>query len=325
MLRVLKKLLGGSRTVTNPEPDIFSLLTRRAWTKPAATRPPIAVAAATQVGRNLTEAPVPIWSLDDKEMRIDVAPLFERDPYPIPAESDRETYCTNDDAGFWLLGLRDYLKVKTAMERHGRPQAGQTPARFFDFGCASGRLLRHVVCQEEGVEVWGCDILQNNVDWVLKHLPPTIKIFRNTIYPSLPIPDATFDVITAFSVFTHIDMFEDLWLLELRRVLRPGGIAVITVHSERTWLRVRTHKTVLGDMLKCTAESGDFEVTPQLFEHPMPLDRLVLSWPGDNTYRRNTYHSMKYIEEQWGRWFTVCKIYDGGVDGFQDIVVLRRD
>jgi SAM-dependent methyltransferase len=307
------------------QPDIFSLLTRRAWTPPAATRPPIAVAAANQAGRHLTEAPVAMRTLDDQETRVDLVPLFARDPYPIPAESDREGYCGDDDAAFWVVGLRDYMKVKTAMERHGRQEGRQGPARFFDFGCASGRVLRHVACQTQGVEVWGCDILQQNVDWVIKHLPSSIRVFRNTIYPHLPIPDATFDVISAFSVFTHIDVFEDLWLLELRRVLRPGGIACVTVHSERSWLRVRTHKTVLGDMLKCRAESGDFEVNAQLFERPMPFDRIVLSWPGDNAYRRNVYHSLKYLNDRWGRWFTICKIYDGGEDGFQDIAVLRRD
>jgi SAM-dependent methyltransferase len=324
---VLKKLFGGSRTVTTTpdQPDIFSLLTRRGWTAPAATRPSIAVAAANKAGQNSTLAPIALRTLDDEEIRVDVVPFFARDPYPIPAESDRELYCKNDDAGFWISGLRDFLKVKTAMERHGRQNGLQTPGRFLDFGCASGRLLRHVACQTEGVEGWGCDILQTNVDWIIEHLPPTIRVFRNTIYPHLPVPDATFDAISAFSVFTHIDVFEDLWLLELRRVLRPGGIACITMHSERSWQRVQHHPTVLGDMLKCRAESGDFEVNQQLFERPMPFDRIVLSWPGENTYRRNVFHSMKYVNDRWGRWFTVCKIYDGGMDGFQDLVVLRRD
>src|SRR6185369_1736506 len=97
------------------------------------------------------------------------------------------------------------------------------------------------------------------------------------------------DAICAFSVFTHIDVFEDLWLLELRRILRPGGVACVTFHSERSWHRVghEKHVGVLEDMLKCRAETPGIELRADLFERPLPRDRVVLSWPGDDAYRRN--------------------------------------
>jgi hypothetical protein len=41
-------------------------------------------------------------------------------------------------------------------------------------------------------------------------------------------------MISAYSVFTHIEAMETTWLMELRRVLRKGGIAWITVHTEGT-------------------------------------------------------------------------------------------
>ena len=124
--------------------------------------------------------------------------------------------------------------------RAARGAGGPRPApRLLDFGCASGRVLRHVACQQDRAEPWGCDIARNNVEWISTHLPRSIRVFQNTIFPHLPVEDRFFDVICAFSVFTHIDDFEDLWLLELRRVLRPGGIAFLTIHSERSWLRVR--------------------------------------------------------------------------------------
>jgi hypothetical protein len=41
--------------------------------------------------------------------------------------------------------------------------------------------------------------------------------------------------VTAFSVFTHINEPEIAWLLELRRILKIGGIACNSVHDEATW------------------------------------------------------------------------------------------
>ena len=123
--------------MTNPEPpDIFSLLTRRAWTPPAATRPPISVAAADMVGRNITDAPVPIRNIDDEETRVDVVPFFARDPYPIPAESDREDGEQNpaDEAADLLepLDRRRRLFRRRARQRPHFGQAGDDARRLLD-------------------------------------------------------------------------------------------------------------------------------------------------------------------------------------------------
>ena len=60
----------------------------------------------------------------------------------------------------------------------------------------------------------------------------------NTAFPSLPLSDQYFDLVTAYSVFTHINETEISWLLELRRILKIGGIACITIHNDDFWLRM---------------------------------------------------------------------------------------
>ena len=66
-------------------------------------------------------------------------------------------------------------------------------------------------------------------------MPMGLRVFLNGFAPPLPLPDAHFDVVTAFSVFTHIDELDSPWLLELRRILKPGGLLDATIHDETTW------------------------------------------------------------------------------------------
>jgi SAM-dependent methyltransferase len=50
--------------------------------------------------------------------------------------------------------------------------------------------------------------------------------------PPLPFPAGTFGLAYAFSVFTHLPADQQRpWLLELVRVLRPGGYLVLSFHG----------------------------------------------------------------------------------------------
>ena len=58
---------------------------------------------------------------------------------------------------------------------------------------------------------------------------------QNHALPHLPIEDGSTALVYGFSVFTHIDEFETAWLAEIRRILRPGGVAYLTINSDDTW------------------------------------------------------------------------------------------
>ena len=70
--------------------------------------------------------------------------------------------------------------------------------------------------------------------WCQQHLSPPFKFATTTSFPHLPFEDGYFDLIQSFSVFTHICDLAEAWLLELRRILRPGGVLYLTVHDKHT-------------------------------------------------------------------------------------------
>lgn len=107
-------------------------------------------------------------------------------------------------------------------------------ARILDFGCGAARLMRWLLDVAEGCSIWGVDIRAEHIFWCQENLSPPFNFLVSTIHPHLPFEDRHFDLVYAGSVFTHIDDLADAWLLEVRRVLRPGGLFYVTVHDNRT-------------------------------------------------------------------------------------------
>jgi SAM-dependent methyltransferase len=99
--------------------------------------------------------------------------------------------------------------------------------RGLDFGCGAGRILRHAA-DEQGAEFWGCDTDPRSIDWLSQHLSPPLHLLRNAEWPPVALPDEYFDLIWAFSVFTHIMDPWSAWLVELHRMLKPDGRLIAT-------------------------------------------------------------------------------------------------
>jgi SAM-dependent methyltransferase len=229
-----------------------------------------------------------------------IAPLVQRDSYPIPDAADRENYMPESDAGYWLSGLGDCFKVMDAARG-----LGIEVHSVLDFGCASGRVARHFCIQCDIPEVWGTDVNARHIRWLSRYMPEAMKPVFNSSMPGLPLPDASIDVVCAFSVFTHIDLFETAWLAELRRILRPGGLCYLTVHNEDTWSALRG---VEGSnrLLKSMMDTGKFHL--EMLGQPMPGDRLVYRFSTTGPYRSQVFHSNEYLRRTWGRFFDVAAI-----------------
>lgn len=99
-----------------------------------------------------------------------------------------------------------------------------------DWGVGCGRILRHFL-EHGSRSIIGCDIDLVNVQWVKNNLTP--DVYHTHLDPPLPFNDNSFDVIFGHSIFTHLS-YEDQfkWLEELNRILRPNGVAVVTICGE---------------------------------------------------------------------------------------------
>ena len=119
--------------------------------------------------------------------------------------------------------LREGAAVRERIERLLPRDWSWAGKRVLDFGCGSARVLRQFLREAEQAEFWGSDIDAPSIAWVQANLSPPLRVFDNAFAPPLPLNDGYFDLVYATSVFTHIgDLWSD-WLLELHRILAPGG------------------------------------------------------------------------------------------------------
>jgi hypothetical protein len=126
-------------------------------------------------------------------------------------------------------------------------------------------------------------------------------------------------MICAGSVFTHISDLADTWLMELKRILRPGGRLYVTIHDNRTieivlssppghWL----HETSLRQQLLA------FEKETNFMESGFSMF-VVSRQPGD----AQVFHDIGFLRENWGRFLKILSIVPEAY-GYQTAVILSK-
>lgn len=173
--------------------------------------------------------------------------------------------------------------------------------RVLDFGCGVGRVLRHFGPEAEEAQFVGCDIDEPSIAWMQAHLSPPFETFVNGESPPLDQPNASFDLIYAISVFTHISDEWSGWLLDMHRLLKPDGLLIASVlgggmseaiAGER-WDPDRIGMNVLGRYRPWSAGGPSV---------------LISEW---------------WLRAHWGRIFEVVHYDPAWLPG-QDFVLLRR-
>ena len=110
-------------------------------------------------------------------------------------------------------------------------------------------------------------------------------------------------MVHSISVFTHLDAtFQDAWLAELKRVLKPGGLALFSVRSPM-------------DLATLPPPCATRWSERLLFRHD---DLVQCDFP---EFYHSAYHSPRYIEQHWGGFFAIVGRLPMGQ---QDLIVMTR-
>jgi SAM-dependent methyltransferase len=221
-------------------------------------------------------------------------------PLP-PARLRLRVAGTADPVWFLESGKETATTIANAFGRHGL--GIEAAGRLLDFGCGCGRVIRHWQ-RTDAVALEGCDRDADAVAWCREQLR-FAHFESHAPAPPLSYADASFGAVYAVSVFTHLpEQDQGPWAQELRRLLVPGGLLVLTTHGERYSGRLDP------------GERGAFE-----------SGRLVVRWPSAaGTNLCTTFHPERHIREVLADGFELLELAPGGAEGTpqQDLIVLRK-
>ncbi len=104
---------------------------------------------------------------------------------------------------------------------------------LLDWGCGPARVVRHMPSLlDADSSVYGTDYNGKTVAWCQKSIP-NVSFSTNSVNPPTSFEDNFFDCIYGISIFTHLsEANHPAWFNELMRILKPGGILMITTHGE---------------------------------------------------------------------------------------------
>ncbi|HEX3552515.1 MAG TPA: methyltransferase domain-containing protein [Thermoanaerobaculia bacterium] len=212
-------------------------------------------------------------------------------PSPQPAIDPAEVYgyLTRKEAD-----MAFQRRAWTIFEWLG-PTDGQT---ILDCGCGRGfylKMLRHLGT----ARLFGIDLELPYLRKARRNTAelPAMLVSNASIY-DLPFPDETFDAVLLSEILEHVDRDVDA-LGEVRRVLKPGGIALVTVpHADYPfwWDPInKTLETLFGTHIARGPLAGIWAFHVRLYT-PEELRRAVLAAGFQiEEERAFTHHSFPFV------------------------------
>jgi SAM-dependent methyltransferase len=206
------------------------------------------------------------------------------------------------DARFFLRSGQDHAELIRGLLAEVGTSVEALEA-ILDWGCGCGRVLRHW-SQLSDTRLCGCDINPRMVDWCRANLD-FAEVERNDVSPPLSHDAASFDLVYAFSVMTHLpEELQHRWMQECLRVLKPGGYLLITTLGAYYLTRNRLSE----------AERKRF----------LAGEVVVLYEGSPGTSLCSAYHPPEYIQHRLAAGYERVAFRPAGDEGRHDIHLLRK-
>lgn len=102
---------------------------------------------------------------------------------------------------------------------------------LLDVGCGTGEFTLRVASRAGVTSLHGVEL----VDHIAAEATARgIEVAQTDLGKALPYGDSSFEVVHSNQVIEHLDN-TDIFLSEIRRVLKPGGAAVISTNNLASW------------------------------------------------------------------------------------------
>lgn len=202
--------------------------------------------------------------------------------------------------------------------------------RILDFGCGWGRIIRFFLKDIEPRGLWGIDCYEEAIT-ICKNSNLRCNLESIDVMPPTGLPDASFDAIYLYSVFSHLSEEAHMaWLLEFKRILKPGGVVIATTRPRHFIIEcdvMRKDKDVkefqhgaVASFQNVKESLSDYDSGK--FCHSPTGGGGVLS----TSFYGETAIPKKYVIDRWSKHFSfVDFIYDDEHQSFdQNVIVAKK-
>lgn len=209
--------------------------------------------------------------------------------------TDYETYKRSGEASaalYWEL-IRRYFEDRDEGER-----------RVCEWGCGPGRIIRHLPALSRGgpcrFAFYGTDYNRASIAWCQRAIRD-VTFSTNALAPPLDFPDGYFDVLYCRSVLTHLsEEMHHAWIGELTRVVRPGGVFMLSTQG-------RAHRERLLAPERVRFDQGEL---------------VIRKLAGEGRLNFSAFHPPQFVRTRLLAGLRVLEHHEG--EGTQDIWVVRN-
>lgn len=209
-------------------------------------------------------------------------------------------------------GIRVAGEIEEGVRLSGNDAAAMTAV--LEFGCGCGRVLRHLKKIWPHVSLYGTDVDPTLIKWSADNLGDVATFSTNGYAPPLDFDNDSLDAIYLVSVFTHLDEDVQLkWLEEFHRVLKPGGLVLVTI--------------VKIDDEQVKSGSWDFVNDAGFVYGYRRVEITKRSWVGrkaEHPHYIDAKHTLRYCQTAWSHLFSYVGAQLEVNGGTQTLVTLRK-
>jgi len=256
--------------------------------------------------------------------------FFKIIDFPVPLNSSmRKTTASGNIFTYYNSGISSYLPIATMAEKYGL-DLRESNLNILDFGCGVGRLLLHFNRIYNSNNYFACDIDDTSISFVSKNYS-NVECYTNDYFPPLKYNDAKFDMVYSLSIFSHINIDDQIeWLKELSRVTKSGGYLFLSIEgyqSIKHWLHLDLGLNKEDAFNKLEADGYIFapyqnwQETVQQGNNLRNASQLV----GVKKPYGIMVMSKSFIQTHWNsHGLEVVDIIEGIITTRQDLIVLRK-
>ena len=212
-----------------------------------------------------------------------------------------------------------YRAVKAIYAEHGA--RGLVASRVLDFGCGWGRLTRFFARDLEPGNLYGCDPVEAILE-VCRRTRVPATLARSEFLPQRLPFEERFDLVFAFSVFTHLSETAHERCLRAISAAQPaGGILIVTIRPPAYLHHSELMRPIAGEL---GADPATALRRPRYLFVPHPADPSHPQYEGGEMTYGEAVISLPYVRERWRDLYELLEVRVALGDPYQIVLALRR-